>query len=318
MAGGVDMLDAQKLSHEREARAFSDIAVLCRTHRQLELIESCLRHDDIPCIVSGRESWLENDNVRGFLCLLPLAAAAGRRSGAGNSAAPCVAVPARLFIQQAQRACARQNWLDLTALRQALPEGGHAGQWLACAETWLAAAKTEKPWKLAERWAQEHGTCDAMEKLQHRLCSTHRCLRCWTRLPLGRRQIFAALQAKGWQAGCAADDVARRQRAGNSLRCSLRGLVVPCRWRPRDARQMWKKNAGCFYVGITRAKEELILTTGPHPSAFLQSLPRTVARESAARLTRQVEQLSLFEWCIENKLRCKQRMPAAECRGRSA
>ena len=28
--------------------------------------------------------------------------------------------------------------------------------------------------------------------------------------------------------------------------------------------------------------------------AFLQSLPRTVARESAARRTRQVEQLSLF------------------------
>ena len=49
-----------------------------------------------------------------------------------------------------------------------------------------------------------------------------------------------------------------------------------------------------FYVGITRAKEELILTTGPRPSAFLQSLPRTVERERAARRTRQVEQLSLF------------------------
>ena len=36
-----------------------------------------------------------------------------------------------------------------------------------------------------------------------RLCSTHRCLRCWTRLPLGRRQIFAALQARaGRQALC--------------------------------------------------------------------------------------------------------------------
>ena len=48
------------------------------------------------------------------------------------------------------------------------------------------------------------------------------------------------------------------------------------------------------YVGITRAKEELILTTGSRPSAFLQSLPRTVERESATRRTRQVEQLSLF------------------------
>lgn len=64
-------------SHEREARAFPDIAVLCRTHRQLELAESCLRHDDIPCIVSGRESWLEDGSVRGFLAFFPLADAAG-------------------------------------------------------------------------------------------------------------------------------------------------------------------------------------------------------------------------------------------------
>ncbi len=49
MTGGVDMLEAQALGHERTVRAFSDIAVLCRTHRQLELVEKCLRHDDIPC-----------------------------------------------------------------------------------------------------------------------------------------------------------------------------------------------------------------------------------------------------------------------------
>ena len=55
MTGGVDMLEAQALGHERTVRAFSDIAVLCRTHRQLELVEKCLRHDDIPCVVSGRE-----------------------------------------------------------------------------------------------------------------------------------------------------------------------------------------------------------------------------------------------------------------------
>ena len=34
------LLAAQALDHEGEARAFSDIAVLCRTHRQLELVEN--------------------------------------------------------------------------------------------------------------------------------------------------------------------------------------------------------------------------------------------------------------------------------------
>ena len=64
------MYKRQALGHEREARAFSDIAVLCRTHRQLELVEKCLRHDDIPCVVSGREDYLEDSGVRGMLAFL--------------------------------------------------------------------------------------------------------------------------------------------------------------------------------------------------------------------------------------------------------
>ena len=38
-----------------------------RTHRQLELIESCLRHDDIPCLTLGREDYLEDEAVGGAL-----------------------------------------------------------------------------------------------------------------------------------------------------------------------------------------------------------------------------------------------------------
>ena len=67
MTGGVDMLQAQALGHDRTARAFSEIAVLCRTHRQLQLIENCLQHDDIPCVVSGHAEFLQSDEVRGVL-----------------------------------------------------------------------------------------------------------------------------------------------------------------------------------------------------------------------------------------------------------
>ena len=63
----LDMLEAQKLGHDRTLRAFSDIAVLCRTHRQLELVERCLQHDDIPCVVRGREDFLDDRRVRGAL-----------------------------------------------------------------------------------------------------------------------------------------------------------------------------------------------------------------------------------------------------------
>ena len=62
------MLDAQAAGNDRAVtRSFSDIAVLCRTHRQLEQIETCLAHDSIPCVISGRDSFLENDTVQGLL-----------------------------------------------------------------------------------------------------------------------------------------------------------------------------------------------------------------------------------------------------------
>lgn len=69
MTGGVDMLEARP-GAEREARAFPTLPCCCRTHRQLELVEKCLRHDDIPCVVSGREDYLEDSGVRGMLAFL--------------------------------------------------------------------------------------------------------------------------------------------------------------------------------------------------------------------------------------------------------
>ena len=49
-----------------------------------------------------------------------------------------------------------------------------------------------------------------------------------------------------------------------------------------------------LYVGMTRAREELILTTAPEPSPFLEDLPDTVVRERASRRERPAEQISLF------------------------
>ena len=109
MTGGVDMLEAQALGHERTVRAFSDIAVLCRTHRQLELVEKCLRHDDIPCVVSGREDFLEDRQVRGVLAFFrslqspadPAALETALRPSVGLSRRPGRKGPGRLWTQGA-------------------------------------------------------------------------------------------------------------------------------------------------------------------------------------------------------------------------
>ena len=63
LVGGVDMISAHR-RQQGQARGLSDIAVLTRTNRQLELIEQCLIEQGVPCIVAGRGSFLAKPEVR--------------------------------------------------------------------------------------------------------------------------------------------------------------------------------------------------------------------------------------------------------------
>ena len=66
MVGGIDMLDAgeRARSGEEQIRSFSDIAVLCRTNRQVEEMEEFLKTEGIPYTVTGKGSFLEEENVQ--------------------------------------------------------------------------------------------------------------------------------------------------------------------------------------------------------------------------------------------------------------
>jgi len=67
--GGVDMLDAHVLSGGLRGKAagvrgFCDIAVLYRTHRQSAIIERCLIREGIQYRVAGEDDFLSDDAVR--------------------------------------------------------------------------------------------------------------------------------------------------------------------------------------------------------------------------------------------------------------
>ena len=52
---------------DRKIRGFDDIAILYRTHRQADLLETCLKKEGIPYVVTGRESFLEEECVKGSI-----------------------------------------------------------------------------------------------------------------------------------------------------------------------------------------------------------------------------------------------------------
>ena len=64
LTGGLDMVEARVTERPR---SFGEIAVLTRTHRQLKVIESCLRRDGIPCLSAGRAEFTDAPCVVGTL-----------------------------------------------------------------------------------------------------------------------------------------------------------------------------------------------------------------------------------------------------------
>ena len=293
MTGGVDMLDAQRLGHERAVRAFSDIAVLCRTHRQLDLIEKCLQHDDIPCVVSGRQDFLDADEVRGLLAFLRFLTDPGDAPALRAALRLVWDCPADL-VEKAQGLCAGRTALDPQALQEAVQGCSFLEAWYERVAEWLPLAAKEKPWRLVERWEAQYGGTPALEKLRGTAVFYATLQQLWDALLLGEEADLSRAAGKSWKSGAVRLMTLHGAKGLEFPAVFVAGVrqgVLPLEapGRPADV----EEERRLFYVGMTRAKEELILTTA-EPSPFLADLPGGVLRETAARRQRPVEQLSLF------------------------
>ena len=293
MTGGVDMLEAQALDHERPVRAFSDIAVLCRTHRQLELVEKCLRHDDIPCLVSGREDFWDEPAVRGTMAFFRSLLAPSDSAALETALRLVWDCPADL-IQKARALWEKAVKPDIPALREAVRGHGILESWLDRAEEWLPRVQAEKPWKLVEQWEAQYGTSPALENLRNTAVFHENFGSLWNALVLGQEADLQRASGKRWASGAVRLMTLHGAKGLEFPAVFLAGLsagALPLEspGRPADA----EEERRLFFVGLTRAREELILTTAPAPSPFLRELPETVVRETTGR-QRAAEQLRLF------------------------
>ncbi len=261
MTGGVDMLEAQDMGRDREARAFSDIAVLCRTHRQLKLVENCLRHDGIPCVVSGRDDFLDEDEVRGFLCFL------------------------RTLTEPE----------DAAALEETVRRYGPPEIWAKRAEEWRPHAVKEKPWKLVERWEKQYGKTETLDSLRN-MAVFHRSFQeLWEALAAGEEADLRRASGKGWESGAVrlmTFHAAKGLEFPAVFAAGLKAGMLPLesQGRPSDV----EEERRLLFVGMTRAREELILSGGGELSPFLADVPGSVVRETLREREKPVEQFRLF------------------------
>lgn len=288
LAGGVDMLSAETAADVQALHPFSDIAVLCRTRRQLGRIEDCLRHDGIPCIVSGRDDALGDDAVRGALALFRFllqghnldALAACLRLVYGLPDAEAAAVRARAA------ALAKGSAPDADAL---LAAGCPAA---LCADIALLQplVSREAPRRLLERFAAVPGRVgkahrDAFARLVD-MSVFHTHIADFLRmLTLGEEADLRRASGKAYESGAVRLMTLHGSKGLEFPVVFLAGL--------QEAMLPLERESACvdieeerrlFFVGITRARDALILTAPEPFSPFLAELPGTIQEARAASL----------------------------------
>ncbi len=310
LVGGMDMLDAQAMRARQGPLGFSDIAVLYRTHRQAEVLEACLKKEGIPYVVNGRESFLSDPSVRSALSFFHSLL----ESGDGN--ALFQSLTARTSLEEEKRQAlltycraepaemhrlrleAPQSWLGMlpASLRRLEP----VQKWAELAERFLLAMK-KKPAALLGDWIEAAGLKEgeALAKLRN-MAVFHASMPdfLWN-LTTGEEGDLSRSGGKVYHA----DSVTLTTLHGSKglefpvvFICGVSKGRLPLE-RPGEAIDLAEERR-LFYVGMTRAREELILLTGEEPSAFLSDIPPGCLEKGRAAETSYpyaARQMSLFD-----------------------
>ena len=198
------------------------------------------------------------------------------------------------LIQKAQALCEKADGLDIPALREAVRGHGILEAWLDRAEEWLPRIRAEKPRQLTEQWMEQYGSSPALENLRDAAVFHEDFNSLWNALTLGQEADLRRASGKRWASGAVRLMTLHGAKGLEFPAVFLAGLsagALPLESPDRPADVAEERRL--FFVGLTRAREELILTSAPEPSPFLRELPDAVVRETTGR-QREAEQLRLF------------------------
>lgn len=248
--GGIDMLDTDRDgTHEGcGVRGFSDIAILYRTHRQAALLEKCLRQEGIPYVVAGREDFLQEREVRATLYFF------------------------RHVLYPGEAA---SEVLCHRLLGPFLGERQEEGL-ILLREKYRKKTKKGKPVKLLEEWSSdisfENG--EAMKKLTDMSVLYPTMESFLHTLSFGEDGDIRRNGGRKFTADAVTLMTLHGSKGLEFPVVFLYGMDrgrLPLTFGSRDT-DLEEERRLC-YVGMTRAREELILVCGEEASPFLQEIP---------------------------------------------
>ncbi|WP_338049760.1 UvrD-helicase domain-containing protein [Pseudoflavonifractor phocaeensis] len=302
MVGGGDMLSAQRAGTRERVRGFSDIAVCCRTRRQGRHIEQCLRREDIPCLVVGKDDALSDPIVRGVLCFFRLLLEPEDTLALEGCLSLVWECPADLIrpVSDTWSRAGGEVLRRVQAVADSYAQVGKLRRWLELSHRFAPRVEREKPWKLLEEWGQSAG-CAGSEKLEelHNMAVFYRDMPSFLLgLTLGGEGDLRRRAGHDYASGAVTLLTLHAAKGLEFPVVFLAGLrqgLLPLESDRRPADRAEERRL--FYVGMTRAKEELLLLTSGEPSPFLAELPEGIARQAARpprRKAPQSGQMSLF------------------------
>lgn len=285
MVGGLDMLNAHAASGRPVSdpvRGFADIAVLYRTNRQAEFLEQCLQQEGIPHVVAGREEYLAEPMVRAALAFFKLLLSPGDLASFHVCLTMVSGLDAGLREKlMAAYAGGEKNLVALQKLLKMLVPAVRPDSVVPSLPDLLAkfgpGVHDAKPAELIETWINDYGQAGqpGLEKLRNMAVLHGNMASLLQNLTLGTDGDFSRSGSKVYTSDAVS---LMTMHAAKGLEfpvvfiCGVNEGTIP--WQNSIEAADLAEERRLFYVGLTRAKDELILLTSGTPSPFLTDLPQ--------------------------------------------
>lgn len=313
LVGGIDMLEAHTTSADnrkkpvaKQSRGFSDIAVLYRTNRQAEILEQCFRKEGIQYMVVGREEFLAEKPVREALAffrfLLNPADTASLSACLKAEGISLADLNGNVFQKYAESEKSLSSLARIIeGLKVSPNHQDRLRQFINRLQKYDTIIRKEKPGKIIDCWIKEKNLADL--KCMELLLNTavmYDGMSCFLQnLVLGRESDIVRSGGKVYTADAVqlmTIHAAKGLEFPIVFICGVNDGMIPL--RDSNSGSDLDEERRLFYVGMTRARDELILLTSRTPSPFIDDIsPEHLMRESAftRKQANRYKQASLFD-----------------------
>ncbi|NLW07454.1 MAG: UvrD-helicase domain-containing protein [Clostridia bacterium] len=310
MVGGIDMLAAHTLAASQKRkhgpRGFNDIAVLYRTNRQADVLETCLGKEGIPYRVAGRDEFLAEKPVREAIAFFSLLLNPGDIASLLLFLKADNMHTADLKEMVLERYLAGEKSISsliklLEGIEPPLTLGAGSPHLVELLRKYEPVIHKEKPWQIINGWINDHSL------------TGFRCMELLLNTAVMYDRMDSFIQTLRW--GSESEVVRSGSKVYSPEAVTLmtihaaKGLEFPVVfiYGVNDGLIPLKNSKfhldldeerRLFYVGVTRARDELLLLTSGTPSPFIAGIAKENLVSESVGLPKQglqYKQMSFFD-----------------------